>query len=211
MSILAPDPPSPEGIRLSALANYAGEPGQLIGVGFWPRALARIIDFAVHYAITFCAAVFFTVMLVVAAGGRPSPLVMARLQHTTVTNFIVALLGSLLYHIICEGVHGSTLGKLVLSMTVVQEDGKPCRLWPAFIRSAGYLIDSLFFGLIGYTAMERSPQEQRYGDEWAHTVVCKRDDVPLESRRTVGRFFAAFLLAVMADSALAMLGLAMKI
>ena len=26
--------------------------------------------------------------------------------------------------------------------------------------------------------MEKTAQEQRHGDEWAHTIVCSRSDVP---------------------------------
>ena len=42
----------------------------------------------------------------------------------------------------------------MLSMVVVQEDGSPCRIGSALIRSLAYLIDSLFFGAIAYFAMQ---------------------------------------------------------
>ena len=82
----------------------------------------------------------------------------------------MALLGSLAYRVICTSVHGSTLGKLAFSMVVAQEDGSPCRFGSATIRELGYFVDALFFGPIGYFAMQKTPQEQRHGDEWA----CRR-------------------------------------
>jgi hypothetical protein len=117
----------------------------------------------------------------------------------------------LVYQAICEGVHGSSLGKLTLSMVVVQEDGSPCRIGSAIIRSFAYLVDSLFFGLIGYLAMQKSFQEQRNGDTWAHTVVCKRSKIPPENLRDGGHFIAVLLCAVAADAALVIVGLLLKV
>lgn len=207
-----PDPqPEALGLELSALRAYSGPPGAIKGVGFWPRALARVIDLLVHMFVSFCAGILFSILLVIAAGGHPNPLVVAALRKNTIGVFVLALLGSVAYEAICEGMHGSTLGKLLLSMVVVQEDGSPCRFGAALIRSVAYFVDALFFGLIGYLAMQKSPQEQRHGDEWAHTVVCKRPDAPSGSLRGSGLFFAAFLLAAMADAALAMVGLLLKL
>jgi hypothetical protein len=97
-------------------------------------------------------------------------------------------------------VHGSTLGKLVLSMVVVQEDGSLCRLKGAVVRSMGYLLDALFSGLVGYSAMQKTSLEQRHGDEWAHTVVCKCSNAPPGSLRGGGRFVMAWFFAIMADA-----------
>lgn len=92
-------------------------------------------------------------------------------------------------------------------MVVVQEDGAPCRLWPAVIRELGYFVDALFFGLIGYLAMQKTLKEQRHGDEWAHTIVCERSAVAPDRLRGGGRFVLAVMLATMADAALTMVGL----
>ena len=123
---------------------------------------------------------------------------------------MAALLGSILLEAICEGLHGSTPGKYLLGIVVVREDGTPCRLGAAFIRSFAYLIDSLFFGLIGYFAMQKTPQQQRHGDEWAHTIVCRRSWLAQQNLRGFGQFLMAFLLGAMADAALIILGLMMK-
>jgi uncharacterized RDD family membrane protein YckC len=211
MSAPVPDSqPAAVGFQFSAFSAYSGETGAIQGVSFWPRVAARVIDLLVHLAVSFCAGLLFTILLVIAAGGHVSPLVLSKLQQNTLASFVLSLLGSIAYHAICEGLHGSSVGKLALSMVVVQEDGSPCRIGSAIIRSFAYLIDSLFFGLIGYFAMQKSVQEQRHGDEWAHTVVCKRSTVPPENLRGGGRFVVVLLFAAMADSALAMAGLLLK-
>ena len=102
---------------------------------------------------------------------------------------------------LCEGLHGSTVGKILLSMVVVQEDGSPCRLKSALVRSLAYLVDSLFFGVVGYFAMQRTIRNQRYGDSWAETVVCKRSTLPAGTLRGAGRFTRGLLLGAMADAA----------
>jgi uncharacterized RDD family membrane protein YckC len=135
------------GFQLSALRAYGTEAGTIEGVGFWPRAAARVIDLLVHILVGFCAGFLFTIVQMIAAGGHPDRLLVLKLQQTTFASFLLAILGSLVYHTSCEGLHGSTLGKLVLSMVVVQEDGSPCRLKGAVVRSMGDLLDALFFGL----------------------------------------------------------------
>ena len=199
------------GFQLSALRAYGGEPGTIAGVGFWPRVAARVIDLLAHLMVAFCAGFLFTILLVIAAGGHPDRMLILKLRQTTLASFVLALLGSIAYHTICEGLHGSTLGKLMLSLVVVQEDGSPCRLRGALIRSLAYLLDGLFFGLIGYSAMQKTVQQQRHGDEWAHTMVCKRSNAPRESSRSGGRFAMALLFGMMADAALIITGLLLKV
>jgi hypothetical protein len=70
-----------------------------------------------------------------------------------------------------------------------------------------YFIDSIFFGFVGYLAMKKTRQEQRHGDEWAHTIVCRRSDAPPQSLRGGGRFLAVFFLATAVEAALLMIGL----
>ena len=200
-------------IYLSSLESYAGRADALPGVSFWPRAVARVIDFAIHYAISFSAGLFFAVIVVSIARlthNRQALVLLRKTSTNGILLFLAALLGSIVLEALCEGLHGSTPGKYLLGMTVVQEDGTPCRLGPAFIRSFAYVIDGLFFGLVGYFAMNKTPQEQRHGDEWAHTIVCRRSNVAAQNLRGFGQFLMAFLLGVMADVALLITGLMLK-
>ncbi len=96
-------------------------------------------------------------------------------------------------------------------MVVVQEDGTPCRMKSATIRSFAYLVDALFFGLIGYMAMKAGRQRRRHGDQWARTIVCNRSALAREQLRTGRHFVLALVLATVADSALVLLGLLSKL
>jgi uncharacterized RDD family membrane protein YckC len=200
--------PESEGIHLSALDSYLGQTGALPGVSFWPRVAARVIDLVVHYLIAICSGILVGTLLVIIASLRHTS-ARALFGHPHpggLVLIIFSLLGSVALEAICEGFHGSTLGKLLLSMVVVQEDGTPCRPGSAWIRSFAYFIDSLFFGLVGYFNMQKNPQQQRHGDEWAHTVVCHRSNVAPQNLRIFGQFALAFFFAAMADSAFIIVG-----
>jgi uncharacterized RDD family membrane protein YckC len=201
-------PPNPAAIAPPSFAGYAGDPGALEGVGFWPRVGARVLDLVLHYFVSICAGFVMGVVLAVVASltGRPLPLLLAKIQNIGIAGFGLALLGSVAYHTICESMHGSTLGKLALSMVVVREDGSPCGLDSALLRSFAYFVDALFFGLVGYSAMQKSSRRQRYGDQWAHTIVCKRSQVRPENLRGSNRFVLALFLGMAGDAALVIAG-----
>jgi uncharacterized RDD family membrane protein YckC len=201
-------PPEPEGIHLSAIDSYVGRPGTLPGISFWPRAGARVIDLVVHNVIAFASGSLVGILLVIVAALRRIPVqpLIARTKPNGITMFAFGLLGTIVLEAICEGFHGSTPGKLLLSMVVVQEDGSPCLPGSAWIRSFGYIIDALFFGLIGYLNMQKNPQQQRHGDEWAHTIVCRRSDAPPQNLRGIGQFTLVLFFAALADAALLIIG-----
>ena len=215
MSILPlPDPaPETEGLYPSTLDAYAGAPGSLIGVSFWPRVAARLIDIGVHYIVAFSSGVLFGLLIAIAARLQHNPRALALLRRHSngIALFLLSLLGSILLEAVCEGFHGSTLGKLLLGFVVVKEDGSPCRPRAALIRSLAYVIDALFFGLIGYLSMQKTPQQQRHGDEWAHTVVCHRSAISPQNLRGGGTFVAAFTMGTMADAVLIVSALVLKV
>ncbi len=202
-----PDPPILFATSVPTFGGYAPDQSKLEGVTFWPRVGARVIDLIVHYIVSFVSGFVFVVMLVVASGGKASPVMLAKLQHTGIANFLFALLGSFAYHVVFTTLHGSTVGKIALSMVVVQEDGSPCKFKSALIRELGYFVDALFFGIIGYSAMKDTIEQQRHGDTWAHTIVCKRALLSKEKLRGGDRFVMALIFALMADAALLMIGL----
>jgi uncharacterized RDD family membrane protein YckC len=194
-------------IPIPSLGGYIPEAGSLQGITFWPRVGARLIDTGAHYAIRYASGYLFGMMLFVASGGHVPRLIIAKLRHPGLIYFVFALAGIVAYHVIFTTVHGSTLGKRLFSMVVVQEDGSPCQLKSAVVRELGYFIDALFFGVIGYTAMQNTDQQQRHGDEWAGTVVCKRSRITPQNLRGESRFVVALLFAFIADSALMMTAL----
>lgn len=194
-----------------SLGGYLGQPGALAGIAFWPRAGARVIDLVVHYCIYFGSAIFFGVMLGIIAAVNQTPIetLTRKMEGVHPAAFLLALLGSVAYHTICEAGSGVTLGKLAIGAVVVQEDGTPCRFGAAVARSFAYFVDGLFFGIIGYMRMQKTPQMQRYGDAWAHTVVVKREQA--KQPPGGGRVFGMLVVACLADAACAVLGFALML
>jgi len=179
----------------------------LEGVTFWPRLAARLIDLLVHYVASFAGGFVFALILTIASGGHPPAWVLQRIFERHFIRYAAAILGWIAYNVICTSVHGSTLGKLLLRMQVVQDDGSNCRPKSAIIRELGFFVDSLFFGLVGYFAMREDPEQQRLGDEWADTIVCQRTQVPSTSQKSGRQFAVGLLFGIAADMALLMIGL----
>lgn len=185
MTIQPPPPPPPP------------FPQQVIsaGAGFWIRALARIIDMVCGQVFGliggFCGAI---ILAILQATGRLSPGWETRITGTSGAMFGLSFLGGFLYHWLCEGIHGATLGKLICGLRVMNQDGRASNMKGALIRGLGWFLDALFFGLIGYTSMQRSALNQRYGDVWGKTVVAKTRDISPGSRRSAGHFLLGLFL-----------------
>jgi uncharacterized RDD family membrane protein YckC len=181
----------------------------LIGVTFWPRVGARLIDMLVHYAFAAVTGFIFGVLIVIAASVRQVPFqpLLEKATRGGAAAFIASLLGGVLVHAVFEGLHGSTIGKRLLGMTVIGEDRTFCRYPQALTRSFAFLIDGLVFGAVAWSNMNDSPQQQRLGDKWAHTVVVRRADLPPELLHSAGRFVAALFLAFVVDFAFVSLGM----
>jgi uncharacterized RDD family membrane protein YckC len=103
------------------------------------------------------------------------------------------------------------MGKYLLSIVVIQEDGTPCQVRSAIKRELGFILDNIVPGIPGYFIMKESVKKQRWGDEWAHTVVCKRSSVAPERLRSDARFALGMTLALMADTAVRIVGLLLHI
>lgn len=79
-----------------------------------------------------------------------------------------------LYFVVLEGSMGATVGKKLLKLKVVREDGSVCGFGPAFIRNILRIIDELpFLYIIGMILISRSDKKQRLGDRLGKTVVVK--------------------------------------
>lgn len=199
-----PEPPNPYAppTALDMEPGAAPEPGvPLEPVGFWPRAFARLLDLGVHMILGLVAGVFvgITVGVIAAARGVPFATLWAGVQPATWMAFLGSLLGSMLYQVILAAGHGSSLGKLLLGIVVIEENGRPCSAVQALKRELAYFVDALFFGLIAASQMSKSPLKQRLGDDWADTVVVRRRSAPRHSLRSGLQFFGVFCLAAAAD------------
>ncbi|MGI9103951.1 MAG: RDD family protein [Terriglobales bacterium] len=176
--------------------------------GFLIRAGARLVDLACHWIIQIASAFVFGLMLLVAVHGDRVAFQqhLSRLRGASVIAFLIAAVGYVSFHAVCEAFHGSTPGKMICGLVVLDESGRVCGLKAGLGRSLAFYVDGLFFGIIGYMAMKGSPLDQRKGDEWFHTVVAKRKAVSADKLRGSGRFLATTVLAAMVDSGFAFLG-----
>jgi len=186
------------------------------GAGIGIRSLAWGIDSITHYivgSVAILCAAFIAGMVLLMSGMSFDEIdaLSQKLSEKTIPDFILIVLGFILYRTFCEGLHGSSLGKLICGLVVVKENGQSCGLLAAFLRSLALLIDGLFFCIPAIISMSDTRKQQRLGDRWARTMVVKRRDVkeivPLQS----GLWFVpAFLGGVMLDGALTGLAVLLK-
>jgi uncharacterized RDD family membrane protein YckC len=80
---------------------------------------------------------------------------------------------ALAYYVACEAATGMTLGKRLVGIRVVDEEGADMTFAAALIRNLLRLVDALFFYLIGFLFALASPRGQRLGDRAAHTIVVR--------------------------------------
>ena len=78
------------------------------------------------------------------------------------------------YYIVCEAATGATLGKRLVGIRVVSEDGERLSFGAAVVRNLLRVIDALFFYLVGFLFALTSMRGQRLGDRAAHTIVVRR-------------------------------------
>ena len=106
----------------------------------------------------------------------------SRIRRTILT-VISNLLVGLLYHILLEGTYGQTLGKKLLGIVVVREDGEQCTYTAATIRTVLRFVDWLPVAyLIGFASISLTERHQRLGDLLAGTVVVSRNGRRNENR-----------------------------
>ena len=191
-------------LNLSAAAVPAAS-GVVTGIdtaGFGRRAAARILDTILHIGVAFVSAVFLALVIAIggAVTGTPTDATLERLAAGGTGATLMAIFGSTLYMILCEGLFGASAGKYLLGMVVLSEDGRPCSYVQAVGRSFAFYFDALFFGLVGYSSMKDSPRDQRYGDKWSRTIVAMRSSAPPHPLRSPLRFVGVFVLAMFVDA-----------
>ena len=78
------------------------------------------------------------------------------------------------YYVFCEAATGATLGKRIVGIHVIGEDGEQLTFGASLVRNLLRLVDCLFFYLVGAIFALTSQQGQRLGDRAAHTLVVRR-------------------------------------
>ncbi len=131
--------------------------------GIGPRLVAQIIDTVVLMIL------FFLVGFVMSGS------FIFQYQGEAAYPFIaVYVIVAFLYYILLEGLTGATIGKRLLKLKVVREDGSACGIGPALVRNILRIVDELpFLYIIGMILISRSSKKQRLGDRFAKTIVVK--------------------------------------
>jgi uncharacterized RDD family membrane protein YckC len=176
---------------------------QLEYVGYGRRFAAQGLDLLVTTLINIVvvAVVTFAVVAVATAMGRDTRTMLANLKDMSAVGWLYSFLAAFAYDVVGQAVHGSTPGKMVLGITVRSADGGNCDWVQALRRVLVFYVDALFFGLVGYDSMRRSPQKQRFGDRWAGTVVVRNRSLDASQRRSAARFIGATVAACAAYAA----------
>jgi uncharacterized RDD family membrane protein YckC len=78
------------------------------------------------------------------------------------------------YYVFCEAATGATLGRRMVGIQVIGEDGEQLTFGASLVRNLLRLVDCLFFYLVGGIFALTSPHGQRLGDRAAHTLVVRR-------------------------------------
>ncbi len=174
--------PPAGGYGANATSNFQENDERSLGsfdlhetVTFWPRALARILDYGFVMGLAFVGAIVGSIALeILHQTGHIAPGYAERLNGSAAWGIVIGLFTGAGFHAIAEFVGGATPGKAVLGFRVCRVDGRRVGLLASLGRNFAYYIDSLFFAIPGYNAMKRSPLRQRIGDQWAGTLVVRR-------------------------------------
>jgi uncharacterized RDD family membrane protein YckC len=81
---------------------------------------------------------------------------------------------SLGYFVVTEAATGATLGKHMVGIRVVGENGERITFGAAFVRNLLRSVDQLGFYFVGFISAILSKRRQRLGDRAAHTIVVRR-------------------------------------
>ena len=139
--------------------------------GIGPRLAAQIIDGIILFILYFIV------------GGLMFGSFTFQVYGDQAYSFMaVYFLLTFLYFTILEGISGATVGKRLVKIKVVREDGSMCSLGTALTRNILRIIDALpFLYILGMVLIARSDRKQRLGDRLAKTVVVKSGQVPMMS------------------------------
>ena len=87
---------------------------------------------------------------------------------------LLLLIFSLCYYIFFESLSGATLGKRMVGIRVIAEEGTELGVGAALVRNLLRPVDALFFYLVGAIFALASARGQRLGDRAAHSMVIRR-------------------------------------
>ncbi len=169
-------------------------PIPVTGKRFRIRAAAYIIDSVAYFvgvlAINFAVGVVLIVALTLSRGRQ---VVVVPQSSTQYLGLVVGVLQFAFYFFLFDWLYGATIGKLILRMRVIRDNGAPCDFRGAFMRALLLNIDGLFFGLVGYSSM-KAPLYQRHGDKSGRTIVVGSKATVIQRPRAGWWFLVAIVV-----------------
>ena len=140
--------------------------------GVLHRILAAVIDHALLAIITMVIALPFGVSGAFMMMGA-DPMAAMAAAASWVTFMVISAVIWLVYFPYFESTTGQTLGKKLMGIKVVKEDGKKLTMPDAIIRTVLRIIDGLGAYVLGLIVILVSQKKQRIGDMAARTIVVK--------------------------------------
>jgi uncharacterized RDD family membrane protein YckC len=107
------------------------------------------------------------------------------------------------YYAVQEALFGTTFGKALMGLQVVQDDGNPLTLGSALLRNLVRPIDAASGYLLGWILALCSSRRRRLGDHLAGTLVVSADSLPALSRRLSRPWVRLSVLAILCASFIA--------
>lgn len=161
-SLISVQPAQVEKVLVSSMGQMGTEKDVILH-----RIFAVIIDYIVLWFLS------FAVLGASIAPGLAAKSPMAAFSGIVMALFLVIILW-IFYGIILETWRGQTIGKMIMGIVVVKENGEPCTFVAALLRNVFRLIDVLpAFYILGFIVIALTEKKQRIGDRLANTVVVK--------------------------------------
>lgn len=128
--------------------------------GVWPRFFAALIDGII-------VGIPMSVVMYAVVGGGSSADTMSAMSGSSTLMAII----SLAYYILLEA-GGGTLGKRILGMRIIDENGNKPGFGKSLVRNLLRIVDAIpGFYLVGILVVAGSHTKQRVGDKAAKTFV----------------------------------------
>jgi uncharacterized RDD family membrane protein YckC len=102
----------------------------------------------------------------------------------------------LTYYIVQETLFSATIGKFLMGLRVVRDDGSPITFKNAFVRNIVRPVDAVGGYLLGWIFALCSSRRRRLGDHLGRTLVVSVDSVPMFSPRRSDPWLRLSILAL---------------
>lgn len=158
-----------------AYRNYGYTPDQprpivIPVIGMWRRYFAYLVDSFLTGLIT-GGLLFLGFFL--ALDANPNATLDQLILEFDATLWVLngaSILILIVYYVGCWALGGQTVGKWLLGIKVVGDDGQPPSLAASIIRYLGYLLNNIVFS-IGFLLIAFDQRKQGWHDKMAHTFV----------------------------------------